>query len=394
MVSFTGTANSNISGTQAVNFYGLEINKDPGSSLVLLRGIYVGQRVKFVSGFLNLGPHTLDLDSTGVLDNESEISRVTTTGAGEVYALKTLNAPSAANPGNLGAIITSSQNLGMVIIRRGHQTQTNSSGQGTSIQRYYNISPANNSALNATLRFQYFDGELNSIDEALLVLFKSENGGPWISQGFSTRSKFENYLEKTGINSFSKWTLSSAANALPVKFNLFNIKCDGGKAIINWKTAQEQNTNRFEVQKSTDGIQWITISTLAAAGNSIIERSYSYSDNAVANNYYRIAVFDNDGTVTYTSVLRSPCSSKEIFKIWPNPSQRFVFVNIVAQESSTAVIRLFDNRGALLKEQRTSILPGSNQFSFDIGAFPNGIYTVHAEWNNGQNKTTTNILKQ
>lgn len=392
---FTGGANSNISGTQPVQFYELQINKQPGNSLVIQRLVSVTHRIIFTSGFINLGNSDIDLGTTGFLDNENENSRITTNGDGQVISSSLLNAPAAINPGNLGAIITSSQNLGNVIVRRGHQSQVNASGLGSSVRRYYDIVPANNNNLDATLRLRYFDNELNSIDENLLAMFKSDNNTSWLPQGFTTRNKSENWVEKTGIPSFSRWTLSAAGNALPSQFTLFNVKCQDKNNLITWKTSGEQNSSRFEVQKSSDGIGWVTIAVIPAAGNSAGEKTYSYTDlNSSQDNFYRVAGFDMDGTVKYTSVLRSSCASKDIFRLWPNPSRGTVFIGIVTDAPSTVVVKVFNSNGSLVKQHAASVLQGNNQFSLDLSSLANGAYTVTAEWNNGQVKKTMQVLKQ
>ena len=392
---FSGTANSNINGTQPIQFYELQINKDATASLSVLKSFTVNHRIIFTSGLIHLNNLNIDLGTAGFLDGEHENSRITSNGTGQVISTALLNAPAGANPGNLGAIITSSQNLGNVIIRRGHISQENASGAGSSIRRFYDILPANNANLNATLRFRYLDNELNSIDENLLTMFRSEDNTTWIPQGFNTRSKFENWVEKTGINSFSRWTLSSTGNALPIQFTLFNVKCENGNTLIVWKTAQEQNSHHFEVQKSSDGVQWTNITMVPAAGTSVSEKSYAYTDmNSSLGSFYRIAGFDTDGKVKYTSVLRSNCSSKDVFKLWPSPSRGPVYINIVAESASQVVIKVFSNNGSLVKQHNASVLQGSNQLSIDLTQLANGVYTVTAEWNNGQVKKAMQVIKQ
>lgn len=393
-IIFSGTANSSISGSQPVQFYRLEINRQVGNSVVLQRDISVIDRIIFTQGFLSLGNFDVDLGTTGFLQNENENSRVTGTGDGRVIFTTTLNAPAGANPANLGAIISSAQNLGSTTIRRGHDVQTNASGGGSSIRRHYDILPTNASNLNATLRMQYFDGELNSLDENALVFFKSDDGTNWVPQGFSSRNTGTNWVEKTGINTFRSWTLSAAGNALPVIFKLFNVECSGTNVLVSWTTAYEQNVNRFDIQKSMDGVQWATMAS-APPSTTSSGSNYTYTDQyAVPNNYYRIAAVDKDGKTLYTSILRSSCGSKEVFKLWPNPVQRTLFVNMVAHGTTTATIKFFDVRGVLVKQQQSTIQRGNNQLSIDISSLPQGMYAVQAEWNNGQSKNTTQIIKQ
>ncbi|HEY0679938.1 MAG TPA: T9SS type A sorting domain-containing protein [Chitinophagaceae bacterium] len=393
-VTFTGTANSSISGTQPTQFYNLELNKSPGSFVSLQRSIAVSNQIIFTSGLLELNGYDTDLGSTGSLQGESENSRVTGNGGGQVIFSTVLNAPAGVNPANLGAIISSSENLGTVTIRRGHQLQTGG-GMPGSILRYYDISTSTLSDLNATLRMNYFDTQLNGINEQSLVFYKTDDGINWLPQGYSSRNATENFVEKTGIASFRRWTLSGAGNALPVQFILFNISCEAGKAVIIWKTAKEQNSSRFEVEKSTDGVQWTSIASVPAAGNSGSEKSYSFiENNPVQNSYYRIVGYDLDGKKQYTSILRSSCNAADVFKLWPNPSTRVVFINIVTNAASTAMIRVFDSKGALRKEQKVPVLRGSNQFSVDLGGLTSGVYSVYAEWDNGQMKKTVSVLKQ
>jgi hypothetical protein len=394
-VSFAGDASSFIGGDEAVRFFKLEINKTGNQSVSLHKTISIGSGVFFTAGFLNLNGFDLDLETTAHLDGERENSRITGANGGQVLFSSVLNAPAGANPGNLGAIITSSQNLGNVIIKRGHQAQANGSGLSNSILRYYDIVPGNNTDINATLRFNYFNGELNSINENSLVLFKSDNAINWSAEGFTSRDATANFVEKTGIGSFSRWTLSSIDNPLPVRFILFNANCEGNKVLITWKTAQEQNSSHFNIERSADGIRWTVISSLPAAGNSNTESSYSYTDNnPVQNSYYRIAEHDLDGRVQYTSILRSSCNATDVFNLWPNPTHDMIFINIVAANESQAMIKVFDSKGALAKVQKATVLQGSNQISIDMKSLANGVYHLSTEWNNGQMKKTVQVLKQ
>ncbi|MBK9571146.1 MAG: hypothetical protein IPO53_15370, partial [Chitinophagaceae bacterium] len=191
---FTGTQNNSIGGISTSLFDVLEIAKTGSAKISLQRTINVGSAINFTSGLIDLNHNNLLLQSTALLNGESELSRIIGPTGGFIEITNTLNAPSSTNPGNLGAILTSSQNLGSTVIRRGHSSQINGFGIGSSILRYYDILPANNSALNATLRFQYLDAELNSFDENTVVLWKSPNNTTWTNLGFTSRNTTSNYV--------------------------------------------------------------------------------------------------------------------------------------------------------------------------------------------------------
>lgn len=396
MIRFTGNASASISGSQPIQFNELEMNKTNNGSVLLQRTIGVTQRVLFSSGFLNLNGFNTDLGATGHLDGEQENTRTIGPNGGEVLFNVSLNSPTGSNPANLGVFITSGQNLGNVIIRRGHRSQTNSSGLGTSILRYYDIIPASNTNPDATLRVRYLDGELNGLDENSLVFFESQNTTNWTSLGFTARDVAANFVEKTGISRFGRFTLSSAGNILPVRFILLNAKCAINKVLITWKTAQEQNSSHFNIERSADGAHWTVIGTLPAAGNSTIEKSYSLTDNGpVQNGYYRIAAYELDGKVQYSIVLRSSCNeADEVFSLWPNPVRDRLFVNIVAHNESQAIIQIFDSKGALVAVQKATVLQGTNQLEVDMRSLANGLYSLSVNWSNGQMKKSVQVLKQ
>ena len=394
-ISFTGNTTSAISGSQPIQFSELEMNKTNNTSVTLQRNIDVKDRLLFTAGFLNLNSFNADLGTTGHLDGEQENTRIIGPNGGAVLFTVNLNSPTGTNPANLGIFITAGPDLGNVTIRRGHQSQVNSTGLGNSILRYYDIIPANNTDLNASLRFKYFDGELNNLVENSLVFFKSQDNINWTSLDFSSRDMAGNFVEKNAVSSFGRFTLSSPNGPLPVRFISFNTKCERNDVDLKWKTAQEQGSSHFNIERSADAVQWLVIGSIPAAGNSNTERSYAFTDNnPVQNSLYRIAEHDLGGSTQYTSVLRSSCNVREEFNVWPNPVQEMVFINILTSNGSTAIIKLFDSKGALVKKQKAMLLPGSNQLNLDMRSLPSGVYSLSVQWNNGQTERTTQVLKQ
>ncbi len=392
---FTGTQNNVISGTSQPLFDILDIAKTGSAKLSLNRNINIGSSINFSSGLIDLNTNNILLQPTALLISESEASRIIGTTGGYVEITNTLNAPSSINPGNLGAIISSSQNLGSTLIRRGHRSQTNGAGAGNSIFRYFDIVPANNSSLNATLRFRYFDAELNGLTESNLQQWKSPDTIHWSNQGFSSRDISANYVEKTGIPDFSRWTLSTPGNALPLVWGSFNTNCVNSKIVISWKTLQEFNTAFFIIQGSSSGNNWTTLTTLPAAGQTNNPVDYSFTDQQTASALYRIVQIDLDGRKTISPVLRNSCSEKEFFKVYPNPViQNDVIVAIFAAATDKEVwLRLYDNKGALVKQQKETLHPGMNQLIMNLVVFAGGAYNLVVSWPDGRLKTVK-LVKQ
>ena len=393
---FTGTSNNNITGSGTVLFDILETGKTGAAKTLLQKNIQVGSGFIFTSGLIDLNNNNILLLPSCLLNGESETSCITGTTGGYIEISTALNAPAAANPGNLGAIITTSQNLGSTTIRRGHQSQTNGYGQGNTIYRYYDITPTNNSSLNATLRLNYFDAELNGLNENTITLWKSSNNTTWFDQGFDSRNTVSNYVEKTGITGFSRWTLSSQLNALPLSWGSFNTQCINNSVKINWQTFQESNTRSFIIQQSSNGINWKDIAMIPAAGNSSAILQYTYTDlqSTSSINYYRIIGQDMDGRKTYSPGLKTNCSTgKEIFFVYPNPAHNNLWISLQTEKSGTVTLQMFDSKGALVKQQTENIQAGNNLLAMQLNNLAAGLYSLVAKYSDG-NVKVVKIQKQ
>ncbi|MCP4122415.1 MAG: hypothetical protein GY751_11730, partial [Bacteroidetes bacterium] len=200
---------SAIGGTSTTAFYNLILNKISNGAQ-LGNSIQVSNQLNMAKGNFDLNGSNITLGSaSGIIFNESDTSYIHGSAGGKVIKTLTLNAPSSVDPGNMGAVISSMANLGTTTIERGHEVQTVAGGIGEeSIGRYYDISPANNSGLSATLRLNYFDHELNTLTESELGLWQ-ESGGIWTNREYTTRDATNNFAELTGIDAFSRWTLGS-----------------------------------------------------------------------------------------------------------------------------------------------------------------------------------------
>lgn len=385
-VLFTGSTDAEIRGANTPFFFSLGVDK-PASTLRLLTPVTVRQHVSFTSGLLDLNNRNLTLGVNGLLMNENENSHITGTSGGYVEITRPLNAPAAEDPGQMGAIITSSEDLGSVTIRRGHQSQTNGTGSGNSILRYYEIAPTNNTALNATLRFTYLDAELNGLNESLLTVWK-RNGTSWIDLGRTGNDATFNYVEEAPISDFTRFTLSVPGNALPLVWSSFNTQCLTDRVRISWKTQQEQNTSLFIIRRSADARTWTEVATLPAAGNSSAGVSYSWTDPQPLSgaSYYQVQQQDIDGRKTASPVLLNECGARQSLKVFPNPVLSSCWVSMQSPSGGKVMMRLYDMKGRLLQQRQETLLAGNNQLELAMSRFANGVYSLVVTWPDGQVK--------
>ncbi len=209
----TGNGNTEIKGSAALNVAGLHVSKTTGQA-VLQKNISVDSIVDFSGGLLDLNTHQLLLGAAAKLQNESEASRITGSLGGSVEITQDLNAPLAANPGNIGIAITSGANMGTTTIRRSHKIVSTPFG-GTNIERTFDILPATNTGLAAQLRAFYFDAEANGLDENKYDFYRTDDGGnTWQNVGSSGRDAAQNFVNISNVATMSRFTLSTSDNKL------------------------------------------------------------------------------------------------------------------------------------------------------------------------------------
>lgn len=373
-VIFTGSnTDAHIGGNQVSRFIDLKIDK-PNRTVFLDQDIAIHFDIIFSEGFLDLNGHNIDLGSLAVLANEVENSRVIGPAGGEIISTVNLNAPVNTNPSGLGLFITSTENLGLTTVRRGHVPVT--SGNSTSIQRYYTIMPNNNTGLDATLHFRYFDAELNNIPEAELELWHN-TGADWEPLGFSARSDAQNFVEQSGIDHFTTWTLTNQANALPVEWLSFQAFLqDDNRVLLEWKTAHKQNNAGFEIERRMPvGTGWSKLGFVPAATG-----DYRFLDDKPLPglNFYRLKQQDKDGTFSF-----SPIVSVHVLEtvtplyVYPNPALDEINIQLPDDAMS---ITLYDNLGRLLL---TQTVYGESLIRLNINQLQSGAYWLLVHKNDG-----------
>jgi hypothetical protein len=379
-VKLTGGLSVDLSGSSATTLNQLVMAKSGSASLNLLTNLSIVSSVTFSGGLINLNNNFLDLGTAGVFTSESETSRAFTTGTGYVQATKTLNNPSAANPGNLGAAITSNTNLGNTIVRRGHKVQTGIFGSNNSIMRYFDILPANNLALKATLRFYYFDAELNSIPEATLYQWKSANLVNWDFMGALSRdinTVNANYVEWKTYTKFDRITLAAAT--APV------ITCPANQTV-------SANTNgcKASVSFAATATGTPTPSIAYRIGNTVITSPYLFSkgtttvtasaSNGVAPDAsctFTVTVVCGGGPVTIASgdIKEQLVTDKLVVTVRPNPSTQFFTLDVKSAAFRPVTIRVVDVLGRVVS-MHSNVPPNS---TLRIGQqYMPGVYFVLA----------------
>lgn len=378
-----------LGGSGTTTLHDLTID-DPVGPVTLTSNISAGNNVTMNNGLLELNNFDLDLGTTGMLMNESETSRITGTTGGRVLRTETLNAPNGVNPGNLGAEITTTANLGTTQIARGHVQQTGLTS-GIGIQRYYDITPATgqNVALNATLDFHYFDAELAGLTEADLAMsVKSTPAGWWFMIGDDGLNTVTNVLTKTGIDTFTRHTLTDELdNPLPLSLLSFTGQLVKNETQLSWSVAEERNILTYDVERSADGRSFSKLGTVTATGSSM----YSYIDRQPFNGYtyYRLKVHEANKS-SLTKVVKVRMSKEDVVSVFPNPATDKVQIDFYSEAEKTVSMKLLDVAGKLVAEKVVDCKVGNNTVEWNLSALAQATYYLQMD---GQKANQIKLIK-
>ncbi len=168
---------------------------------------------------------------------------------------------------------------------------------------------------------------------------------------------------------------------LPITLISFAGSLKGKNVLLEWVTSAEINSKEFQLERSTDGVNYRKIATIAAAGNSSSTRNYNYLDiEATEINYYRLKCVDIDGYTKFSDVVivKNPGILQDVFAV-TNPFSNYIGVRFAKMPKGEVTLRLLDMSGKLILSTKqynplSSVLRIEN-----TAALSKGIYIVQAE---------------
>lgn len=117
---------------------------------------------------------------------------------------------------------------------------------------------------------------------------------------------------------------------LPVELTSFAIDVKNCTPVLHWTTGQQVNFKQFEVERSTDGSSFQTLSKVLS---SFATNEYTYADNNASENihyYYRLKLVDNSDKLygySKTKIANMDCAVANI-NVYPNPTSGIVNVSL------------------------------------------------------------------
>lgn len=163
--------------------------------------------------------------------------------------------------------------------------------------------------------------DFTGLGNGAVDLSEGAGGNQWVAPinvvaGQCLTININNY--GSGSNNFTidltGTTATMSCLLLPIELLSFTGYVVAHDAILSWETATETNSDYYDLQKTIDGVNWSTIATIPAAGNSNQILHYSHIDHDLGNGiyYYRLKQVDYNGQYKIYDNISIQINDKDI----------------------------------------------------------------------------------
>ncbi|MTB50828.1 ExeM/NucH family extracellular endonuclease [Lewinella sp. W8] len=172
--------------------------------------------------------------------------------------------------------------------------------------------------------------------------------------------------------------------ALPAELLSFTGEENQGAVALNWATANEVNTDKFEVQRRNENGDFVTIGMVAAAGNSTETINYAFTDATpfTGDNVYRLRILDLDGSEAFSDLITVNVAGTTSVEVLQTGNRQYLLsgapigTRYLLTDAKGAVIRAAETRGDLTEIQALDLpagiyfllvrMPGQQPVSFKV----------------------------
>jgi hypothetical protein len=196
-----------------------------------------------------------------------------------------------------------------------------------------------------------------------------------------------NASNKINVGGNTAWTGSTgtvtgpatinSTGVLPIKLIYFNGAFLNDKVNLSWATSTEENFDKFEIERSYNGLTFEKMGEVNGAGiNTNHQNNYSFVDSSpvIGKNYYRLKNIDLNGTFDYSKIIRVDAGNSKRIVMYPNPvEEQSLNVKNNFEPTSFDRIQILDNVGMIVLNYEVIELENKIQLPENI---PAGIYML------------------
>lgn len=176
----------------------------------------------------------------------------------------------------------------------------------------------------------------------------------------------------------------------PVTLLNFSIRKNGDANQLHWQVNCISTSVTFEMQRSTDGVQFESIYK-SAETKARCATPFDYNDADMLNgkNYYRLKITDIDGTISFSKIVMvTTIKNGSIISVFPTITSNHVTVVYDAADISSLKILITDLQGRVVRKLTVSVANGENNININVSNLSPGQYYMKAF-----DKTTLPVMR-
>ncbi|MBO9201340.1 MULTISPECIES: DUF7619 domain-containing protein [Niastella] len=139
-------------------------------------------------------------------------------------------------------------------------------------------------------------------------------------------------------------TVVMVLTPLPVTLTSFQAALKDAVVRVTWTTSLEEDLKQFEVERSTNGVDFTTIGIVLPGG-----KSYLFTDKQPlpGYNYYRLKSVDRDGAYKYSSIVMVNVKNDGsiISSLYPNPASGSITLKLQGVIEGNVMVQVLDQQG-------------------------------------------------
>lgn len=167
---------------------------------------------------------------------------------------------------------------------------------------------------------------------------------------------------------------------LAIQYSDFNAQLTKGrKARLTWSVADESAISYYNVEKSSNSIDWTPLDPIGAKMRSGAVK-YETIDANVAEGitYYRLKTIQKSGRVTISTVrpVNNKTNSPSIL-ITPNPAKTKAVAYVNSEFAEKAILEVISSLGVVVYTQNVNINAGTNALDLPVSKLVSGTYSVN-----------------
>lgn len=199
--------------------------------------------------------------------------------------------------------------------------------------------------------------------------------------------------DKGGIDLVGITGIFIEQDATPTRFVQFSAAESQDRVQLKWVTENESsvaNEGSYEIERSADGVNFVTVGKVNKANSANGNSSYYYEDNisqvGASEVYYRIKQYDHDRSYYYTKVIVVKRSMNQVaISLFPNPVQDVLNLSLKNNGNDQVKISIINSVGTLVKSETARLSEGNNFLPLTgMDRLPSGIYYLSVKWPSGK----------